>query len=130
VGVVVSDRFSKDFVTEGLRVHRLGHRTTEFDRSSAYLAALPWLTGARVELPDNPRLLAQFCNLQRRTAGSGKDSVDHPRAAHDDLSNVAALCIATLAKHDPNRPAFSRVIFSTGDGDNIGALGRYVGRIA
>jgi hypothetical protein len=37
-----------------------------FDRSAAYVAALPWLTGRRVELPDHPRLLARSAARARR----------------------------------------------------------------
>jgi hypothetical protein len=46
---------------------------------------------------DNQRLAAQLCSLERRTARGGRDSIDHPPGAHDDLANavagVAALCL-------------------------------------
>ena len=43
-----------------------------------------------VELLDCPRLSAQLCSLERRTARGGKDSIDHPPGGHDDLVNAAA----------------------------------------
>jgi hypothetical protein len=99
-GVVYSDRFAKAFVTDRLRHHGVLHRATDFDRSSAYLAALPQFTAGRVALLDPSlsvvaeRCINQFRNLQRRTGARGKDAIDHPRGGHDDIANVVALAIA------------------------------------
>jgi hypothetical protein len=41
-------------------------------------------------LLDNERLTNQLCNLERRTARGGKDSIDHPPNQHDDIANVVA----------------------------------------
>lgn len=116
VGSVVSDKYASQFLVEALRRVHLAWRASEFNRSEAYLAALPWLVGGRVSLPDpnaSPtaqRLIHQFANLQRRTtASTGRDLVDHPRGGHDDLSNVVALAIAHLGKHDPSAPRTSRI---------------------
>jgi hypothetical protein len=35
-------------------------------------------------------MISQFVSLERRTARGGRDSVDHPPNAHDDLANGAA----------------------------------------
>jgi len=52
------------------------------------------LNAHKLELLDHPKLLAQIGALERRTARSGKDSVDHPPKAHDDLANAAlAACV-------------------------------------
>lgn len=39
---------------------------------------------------DNPKLIAQLVNLERRVPRGGKDSIDHPPGAHDDLANAIA----------------------------------------
>jgi hypothetical protein len=52
---------------------------------------LPLLNSGRIELLDNPRLIMQLANLERRTARGGRDSIDHPIGQHDDVSNVVAL---------------------------------------
>jgi hypothetical protein len=117
VRVIYSDRFAKDFVTQRFSACWLGHRMTDFTRDTAYLAALPWLTSRRVELPDpevHPlarRMIGQFMSLERRTTPAGRDSVDHPRSGHDDVSCVVALAIAQLAKHDPSRPSMVPVMW-------------------
>jgi hypothetical protein len=43
-----------------------------------------------VRIPDQPTLVRELRLLQRRTARSGKDSVDHGVGGSDDLAN--ALC--------------------------------------
>ena len=55
------------------------------------------INSGQVELLDHPRLFAQLCRLERRTARSGRDTIDHAPGAHDDLANAAAgaLVIAT-----------------------------------
>ena len=55
-----------------------------------YCDLLPLLNAKRVELLDNPRLAAQLVGLERRTARSGRDTVDHTPGGHDDLANVVA----------------------------------------
>jgi hypothetical protein len=43
-----------------------------------------------IELLDDRKLVAQFVNLERRTARQGRDSVDQAVGSHDDLCNGAA----------------------------------------
>ncbi len=65
--------------------------SADVTRSEAYLHLLPLLTTGRVELPPDPRLRTELLGLERRTARSGRDSVDHRPGAHDDLANAVAL---------------------------------------
>ena len=48
------------------------------------------MNSRRVELLDHPKLLAQLGSLERRTARGGRDAIDHPPNAHDDVANVVA----------------------------------------
>ncbi len=48
------------------------------------------MNARRVELLEHPRLSAQLVGLERRTARSGKDSIDHAPGGHDDLANAVA----------------------------------------
>ena len=59
-------------------------------KSDLYRDLLPLLNARRLELFDLPRLSAQLCGLERRTARSGKDSIDHGPGGHDDLANAVA----------------------------------------
>jgi hypothetical protein len=48
------------------------------------------LNSGRTELLDLPRLGTQLVGLERRTARSGKDSIDHAPGAHDDIANAVS----------------------------------------
>jgi hypothetical protein len=52
---------------------------------------------------DHPRLINQLIGLERRTARGGRDSIDHPPGAHDDLAN----CVACLAATLTNKPSIN-----------------------
>ena len=58
---------------------------------------LPALNSRKVDLLEDPRLIAQIVGLERRTARGGRDSIDHAPNAHDDLANSVAGVIASLA---------------------------------
>jgi hypothetical protein len=75
------------------------------DRSALYLESLAPLNAGRVRLLDSPKLVSQFCALERRVLGA-HDRVDHPNRAghHDDLSNVVAGVVwLALSKPEPMR---------------------------
>jgi hypothetical protein len=47
------------------------------------------INSGRARLLDDQRLISQLCSLERRTARGGRDSIDHPPGAHDDVANAA-----------------------------------------
>lgn len=63
-------------------------------KSDLYVGFLATLNSRRVDLLENDRLLNQLVSRERRTARSGRDSIDHPPGAHDDLANVTAGVVA------------------------------------
>jgi hypothetical protein len=87
---VTGDRYAGEWPRERFRVHGISYEPAEQNRSELYLAFLPILNSGRLELLDHPRMVSQFCGLERRTARSGKDTVDHAPGAHDDLANAVA----------------------------------------
>jgi hypothetical protein len=52
VGAVTSDRYAAEWVATRLRANSLQQWPAPFNRSEAYIAALPWITGGRVQFPD------------------------------------------------------------------------------
>ena len=90
VSTVVGDAYAGEWPREQFRKLRIEYKVSEMNRSELYLELLPSLTSGTVELLDHPRLVQQLCSLERRTARSGKDSVDHPPGAHDDVANACA----------------------------------------
>ena len=61
-----------------------------------YLDMLPLINAGRVELLEHRRLAAQLVGLERRTARSGRDSVNHGPDGHDDLANAVAGVLVNL----------------------------------
>jgi hypothetical protein len=59
-------------------------------KSDLYRDLLPILNSGGVELLDHAKAVAQICNLERRIARGGRDSIDHAPSAHDDLANAIA----------------------------------------
>ncbi len=66
------------------------YRIAAKDRSALYLTLLATLNSGRLELPDDKVLLRELRGLERRRGPSGRDRVDHPPGAHDDVANAVA----------------------------------------
>ena len=54
------------------KVHGIRYTTSTLSRSELYLEALPALMGGQFVLLDDPRLIAQIGNLERRTSRVGE----------------------------------------------------------
>ena len=93
---VVGDRYGGEWPRQRFREHGIAYEPSARPKSDLYLGLLPLLTTGRVELLDMPRLTAQLVNLERRTARSGKDSVDHILGGHDDIANSVAGVLVSL----------------------------------
>jgi hypothetical protein len=84
------DRYAGEWPREQFRKHGITYETSEKPKSDLYRELLPLLNSARVELLDYPRLVAQLCELERRTARGGRDSIDHSPGSRDDVANAVA----------------------------------------
>ena len=96
-----SDRWGGDWVGEAFRKRGITVVPCAKPKSDLYREALPLLNARRCNLLDNPRLISQLCALERRTARGGRDSIDHPPGAHDDVANAAvgALLMAGIVRN-------------------------------
>ncbi len=94
---VQGDRYAGEWPRERFRTHGIDYDLSDRPKSDIYRDFLPVLNSGRAELLNLPRLLSQLSGLERRTARSGRDSIDHPPGGHDDVANVAAgaLLLAT-----------------------------------
>ena len=86
----VADRYAGVWVGEVFGRHGVTVEQCAKPKSDLYGDLLPALNSGRVDLLDHPRLVAQLGSLERRTARSGRDSIDHGPGGHDDLANAAA----------------------------------------
>jgi hypothetical protein len=90
VRTVVGDRWGGEWAREPFRKAGIEYRVSDVSKSDLFRNVLPLINSGRVELLDHSRLVAQFAGLERRTARSGRDSIDHAAGAHDDVCNAAA----------------------------------------
>jgi hypothetical protein len=87
---VVGDAYAGAWPTSSFGRCGIEYRLAHCVKSEIYLHVVALFSGSRVELLDLPRLADQFCGLQRKTGAGGRESVDHARGAHDDMSNAVA----------------------------------------
>jgi hypothetical protein len=89
---ITGDRFGGEFPREAFRQNGLTYEPADKPKSAYYVDLLPLLNSGRISLPKSERLVAQLCSLERNTARTGKDQIDHPRGPsfHDDLANSVA----------------------------------------
>lgn len=95
---VTGDRYSGEIIREVFRRHGINYQVADRPRSDLYRDLLPLMNSGRVELPENETLIRELVNLERRTARSGKDTIDHGPGvnAHDDVANSVAGAVVTL----------------------------------
>jgi hypothetical protein len=94
---VTGDKYAGSWPGDEFEKHGIGYSPSEKPKSGLYLDLLPALNSGRVELPPDDRLVNQLLGLERRTARSGKDSIDHAPGGHDDRANVIAGLTSTKA---------------------------------
>jgi hypothetical protein len=87
---VTGDRYAGQWPRERFQRYGITYKTSEKTKSQLYQDFLPMLNSGQCELLDNQKLINQIVNLERRTSRGGRDIIDHPPGAHDDLANVVA----------------------------------------
>jgi hypothetical protein len=86
--VVHGDSFSGEWVASAFRAAGVEYQRAELTRSELYLEGLPLWARGLVSIPDHYQLLRELRLLERRTARSGRDSVDHGVGGTDDYANA------------------------------------------
>ena len=96
---VVGDRYSAEWVVSSFRQQGITYKHSELSKSELYLESLPLFMTCCVDLLDVKVLTSQLQQLERRTARSGKDSVDHGPNGHDDYANAACGALTLCTQH-------------------------------
>ena len=97
ISTVTGDAYAGEWPREQFAKRGVEYCVSERTRSEIYLELLPLLNSKQCVLLDDAKLIAQLVGLERRTARSGKDSVDHRPSSHDDLCNSAAGAVVLVA---------------------------------
>jgi hypothetical protein len=98
VGRICGDRYAGEWPRERFREHGVDYQPSEKSKSELYGALLPLINSGKASLLDDKRLVSQLVGLERRTARSGKDSIDHAPGGHDDVANAVAGAIEMAAR--------------------------------
>lgn len=100
---VTGDNYAGEWPKERFAMHGVRYDRAAKPKSDIYRDLLPLINSSRVELLDHQKMVAQLCALERRTSRGGRDSIDHPPNAHDDLINAVAgvLVEAAVAQKKP-----------------------------
>lgn len=98
---VIGDRYAGEWVVSAFAEHGIHYEHSDLTRSEIYLELLPALNSGGVILLDNRRLAHQLQGLERKTAGGGRDRIDHAPGAHDDLCNAAAGALVQALRSPP-----------------------------
>jgi hypothetical protein len=96
----VGDRYAGLWPVESFASNGIIYEHSERTKIDIYREVLPLLMRGGCVLLDNPRLVAQFVGLERRTARGGRDSIDHKPGARDDLCNAASGALVMVAGDD------------------------------
>jgi hypothetical protein len=110
VSKVIGDKYAGEWPRERFREHGVQYEPAAKPKSDLYRDLLPLINSRKIELLDDQRLVTQLSSLERRTARSGRDSIDHPPGAHDDVGNSVAGVAAALAVGGGYRADLSWVI--------------------
>jgi hypothetical protein len=119
---ITGDNYSAEWCASAVERQGIKYVTCEKNRSQLYLELLPMVNSGEVELLDSPRLIAQFCGLERRTSRGGRDTIDHAPGpdSHDDCANAVAGAIVGA------RVAVKSALGVMTLSKKIGTLGRYL----
>jgi hypothetical protein len=96
VNTVEGDHYAGEWPAAVFRNFNITYEVSKRNKSEIYRDALPLINGRKAALLDNKLLARQLVALERRTSRGGKDSIDHPPGAKDDVAN--AVCGALLAE--------------------------------
>jgi hypothetical protein len=107
---VRGDKYAGMWVVEQFQRNSVHYRHSERSKSELYLECLPLFAQGVVDLLDVKPLTMELMQLERRTARSGKDSVDHPPQGHDDYANACCGCLALLASAESLQAHMVRIV--------------------
>jgi hypothetical protein len=96
ITTIYGDKYAGEWPVARFREHGIEFVQSAKPKSDIYHDLLSLITSRRIELLDIPRISTQLCGLERRTARSGKDSIDHVPGGHDDLANAVAGMLVQL----------------------------------
>jgi hypothetical protein len=95
---ISGDLYAKGWPTQSFARHFIEYSEDGVpNKSDIYLHCIALFTANRVDLVDCPRLVDQLIGLRRKVGSGSRETVDHLRNQHDDLSNSVCGLLWKLA---------------------------------
>jgi hypothetical protein len=108
VSRLIGDRYAGQWPVEQFDRHGVRYEQSAKPKSDLFIDLLPLINSHQVHLLDHQKTINQLCGLERKTARSGRDSIDHPPGGHDDLANaVAGLAVSLIDQPSINYAAWN-----------------------
>jgi hypothetical protein len=101
INELVADAYAAGWPISAFARHGVTLTHATLNKSEIYIHCVPLFTSGRLRLLDIQRLIDQFCALRRKVGQGGRESVDHPRNAHDDVANAVAGLLWRLSPSGP-----------------------------
>jgi len=105
ISETVADAYAAGWPISSFAKHGITLTHASLNKSEIYVNVVPLFTSARVRLLNIQRMVDQLCGLKRKVGQGGREIVDHPRNAHDDLAN--SVC-GLLWRLSPSVPGIIR----------------------
>ena len=105
VDLLWGDKWGGAWIANAFRRRGQPFATFKESKSELYRVLMPLVTSARIDLLDHPKANAQLQALRRMVAQRGREVIDHPSGAHDDVANVIAGCVFILHQAGLGAPA-------------------------
>jgi hypothetical protein len=103
VSKVFSDRYAGQWPKEAFGLQRVRLEPAAKSASDLFLDFVAHANSARVELPNDPKLVRELRSLERRRGSSGKDRVSHPATGFDYRAVAVAGLSGLLLGKRPSR---------------------------
>jgi hypothetical protein len=84
---LTGDAYAGQWTAGAFEAAGMGYQQSQLPKSQLYLEGLPHFTRGLVSIPDQAQLIRELRLLERRTARSGKDSVDHGQAGSENSAD-------------------------------------------
>jgi hypothetical protein len=104
VSEAIGDRYAGEWCQEAFRRAGIFYNPSARPKSELYGDLLPLINSRRCVLLEHDRLVNQLVGLERRVGRSGKDTIDHAPAMHDDVANAVAGVLVNAANYSVSNP--------------------------
>jgi hypothetical protein len=104
---IVGDHYAGEWPIERFAKFGIRFEPSAKAKSYLYVDLVALINSKRIHLLDDTKLINQLCALERRSARSGRDSIDHRPGAHDDIANAVAGVAAAINKYGNYDPTFA-----------------------